>query len=121
MGAIVGVKGPLVQQAQVGLVDECCALQGMAGTLALEMAVGDVAEFFVDQRKQLLQCFLVARFPAHQEFGYRMGRLLIHRQLERRASSKDSPPFRPSQCDRVAGPAGGEGQRKRNFDLPKYF
>ena len=66
MRAILGIKRPLVKQPQIGLVDECCALQSMFGALAPQMAPGDVAQLFIDQRDQRFQRLLVARLPAHE-------------------------------------------------------
>ena len=66
MGTIFGVKGPLVEQPQIGLVDQSRALQGMARTLASEMPPRDVAQVFVDQRNQRFKDLRIARFPAYQ-------------------------------------------------------
>ncbi len=97
MRAILGIKRTLVEQPQVGLVDQSRALQGVSRTLPLEMMPGDVAEFLVDQRNQRFKGFLVARLPAHEQFADRLGMLLIHSQLRPETQyDKDSfPP--PSQ------------------------
>jgi hypothetical protein len=42
----------------------------------------DVVEFLVDHRNQRFKRFLVARFPAYEQFAYRSGMLLIHGQLQ---------------------------------------
>ena len=64
MGTIFGVKGPLVEQPQIDLMDQSRALQGMARTLASEMPPRDVAQLFVDQRNQRFKGLWIARFPA---------------------------------------------------------
>ena len=85
MRTVVSIKGPLVEQSQVSLVDESRALQGMPRTLSSEMMPRDVAEFFVDERNQRCKRFLVARLPAHEQFAHRVGMLLIHSQLQDQA------------------------------------
>ena len=83
MRAILGIKWPLVEQPQIGLVDQSSALQGVPGALAPEMPPRDVAQLFVDQRNQRFKAPLVARFPAYQQFANWVGMLLIHSQLPR--------------------------------------
>ena len=74
MGAIFGVKGSLVEQPQISLVDQSRALQGMARTLASEMPPRDVAQLFVDQRNQRFKGLWIARFPAYQQFANWVGK-----------------------------------------------
>ena len=64
MGPILSIKGPLVDESQVGLMDQRRALQSVPRTLTLQMVSGNIAEFFVDQRDQTFKGLLVSRLPA---------------------------------------------------------
>lgn len=81
MCPILSVKWTLIQQAQICLMNQGRALQGVAGALPLQMETCDVAKLFVDRRDKLLKPPLVARFPAREQLGDRLARLLRHRQL----------------------------------------
>lgn len=74
MCAIFGVKRPLVEQPQIGLVDQSSALQGVSRALAPEMPPRDVAQLFVDQRNQRFKGLWIARFPAYQQFANWVGK-----------------------------------------------
>jgi hypothetical protein len=54
VGAIFGFKRPLLQKAQIGLMNQRCTLQGMSGTLPLKVMARNVAEFFVNQGNEAL-------------------------------------------------------------------
>jgi hypothetical protein len=45
------------------------------------MVSGNIAEFLVNQRDQRFQRVLIPDFPAHEQLGHRMWRLLRHRRL----------------------------------------
>lgn len=60
MCAIFRIEEPLIQQPQVSLVDQSCALKAAPGTLSLELIPRDVAQFVVDERNQHFQRFFVA-------------------------------------------------------------
>ncbi len=81
MRPVLSIERPLVNQPQIGLMNQRCALQGMPRTFPLEMVPRDVAQFLVDERNQGLQRFFVARFPAYDQLANRVGMLLIHSQL----------------------------------------
>ena len=52
MRTVVSIKGPLVQQPQVRLVNQGCALQGMSWTFPLQMMPRDIAlRVYMDHEK----------------------------------------------------------------------
>jgi hypothetical protein len=99
MRAILDIERPLVDQPQIGFVNQRRALQGMPRPFPLEMMPRDVAEFLVDQRNPRFQRFLIARSPAHEQLGHRLGMLLIHSRLQLHTGwRKDSFTAQSSQC-----------------------
>jgi hypothetical protein len=82
MSPILSIEGAVVEESQIGFVDQSGALQCVSGTLALEMVPRDVAQFFVDKWNQRFQRVWVASFPACKQFGNSMGMLLIHSRLQ---------------------------------------
>ena len=54
VGTILPAGAALIDELQVGLVDEGSGLQGMAGALAAELGAGDPFELLVDERRQLI-------------------------------------------------------------------
>jgi hypothetical protein len=61
------VLAALADQSQVGLVDQGRRLQRVAGTLASEIAAGDLVEFGVDEREQLVERSLIPMCPLVKE------------------------------------------------------
>ena len=79
--AIVGIKGALIDQPQIGLVDQRGALQCVFRTLALQMMASDFAEFSIYEGNQSLEGSLIASLPQHEQFADSFRMLLIHNRL----------------------------------------
>ena len=77
MDAIVPVDPVRIEQAQVDLVNECCALERGAGTLAAHIPPGMCAQFVVDERCELLQRALISGTPGLQQ-SREIGRVRRH-------------------------------------------
>jgi hypothetical protein len=82
MGTILCIKWTLVQQPEVGFVDQSCTLQGVPRTLSLQVVTRNVAEFLVNEWNQSFKRLLVARLPAYEQLAHRVGMLLIHGWLQ---------------------------------------
>jgi hypothetical protein len=54
------VDSGLVGQSQEGFVDQCSWLKGMIDTFALQPTRGDLSQFIVNQRHQLMDCVPIA-------------------------------------------------------------
>ncbi len=67
MGAILPLHAFVVHQAHVGFVDQGGRLQCVAWALALHIAVGQAAEFVVNDRRQAIERALVSIAPGAQE------------------------------------------------------
>jgi hypothetical protein len=74
MGSILPLRQTLFRQAYIRLVNQCRALQSMAGTFAVKVVIGDLAQFAIHERHQRIQRCLIAAPPANQEFRYFIGR-----------------------------------------------
>jgi hypothetical protein len=76
-----------IHQTKIGLVDQRRGLEGLPGMLLAHVPVGDLVQFGVDQRRQLVEGRLVAITPGAQQPGYfqRRGRQSISSQLYFRA------------------------------------
>ena len=59
----------LVDEAHVGFMDEGSGLQGVVATFAAEVALGQTAEFLVDERRELIERRLVALLPVNEELS----------------------------------------------------
>ena len=66
MGAVLPVGCVRSGQPQVRLMDQSRALQGMVAALALQIMVGQAAQFVVDQRHEGFQGLPVAPAPTNQ-------------------------------------------------------
>jgi hypothetical protein len=53
-------RDSLVDKPQVGFMDESGSLQRVIGAFAVEVAISEAAKFVVNERKQLVQRFLIA-------------------------------------------------------------
>jgi hypothetical protein len=71
--AIVSVKGVLIDESKICLVDQRGALQGMSRALPLEMVVRDLSQFLVDERNQCLKSLSISCSPSHEELAYELG------------------------------------------------
>ena len=66
MSTILPLWQSLFGHAHVGFVHQGRALQRVVGTLALQIAVGNAAQFGVHQRQQRVERRLVSASPADQ-------------------------------------------------------
>lgn len=69
LGAILPVGVVLVQQGEVGFVDEGGGLEGVAGTFVAEEVGGKAAEFLVDEGHESGEYILVAGFDFLEQDG----------------------------------------------------
>jgi hypothetical protein len=57
VSAILGVDWPMVNEAEIGFMDEGCAAESVIGAFSPEEAVSEVVEFVVDQGNESLKGF----------------------------------------------------------------
>ena len=93
MGAVLPDDAVLLEQAEVGLVDEGGGLQGVAATLAAEVTRGAAPQVVVDERHQPLLGTAVALTPEAQEFGDALGRC-GHESLHPGFAKRDGQGYR---------------------------
>jgi len=74
MGAIVEPNRPLFLQAEIGLVHQGGALQGVVGSLPAHVVTGEAPKFLINQRQNRMQGFVVAGVPLRQQQIDRLGR-----------------------------------------------
>ena len=67
--AAVEIDRMLLDEAEVGFVDEGGGLEGVAGAFAGKVAGREAAKFGVDERDECLQCGGVAGAPSAEELG----------------------------------------------------
>jgi hypothetical protein len=72
--AVLPDHAVLLEQAEVGLVDEGGGLQSVAAALAAQVTGGAAAQVVVDERHQPLVGLAVALTPENEEFGDAFGR-----------------------------------------------
>src|SRR5689334_13181510 len=65
-------------EAEIRLVDERRALQGVAGTLASQKALRETVQLAIDERHEAIQRVRVTGFRPNQEFGDRSLRFTRH-------------------------------------------
>ena len=73
MDAVLPVLVGVASQFQVRLVDHRGGLQRVTGGLLRHVTLGELVQFAVDQRNQLLQCALVPGAPAVEQLRYFVG------------------------------------------------
>ena len=59
----------IIDQPQIGFVENGGGLQGVAGTLPAHVMVGEPVQFGLHQREQLLQRSLVSAAPVAEQLG----------------------------------------------------
>ena len=85
MGTILPLRDVVAHQANVSFVDQSRALQGVVGTFALQVVVGDLTQFGVDQRNQIVERLLISAAPADKELrNLLLGRVASHRGRPKR-------------------------------------
>jgi hypothetical protein len=74
MRAAPPVDPSLVDQFQVGLVNQCGGLEGMVGAFAPQLAGGDAAQFVIDERQQSVERARITSRPVVEQPGEVAGR-----------------------------------------------
>ncbi len=69
MSPVLPFGALLSDEAEVGLVDEGGAFEGVLGALLQHLAAGDLAQLLVDERGEFVEGFAVAGGPAFEEAG----------------------------------------------------
>ena len=72
--AVLRVERALVGESQVSFVHQGRGLEGVARAFPFQVAVGDGAEFLVDERNEGLKGLLIASAPFHEQLAERLGR-----------------------------------------------
>ena len=67
MCTVVPLDGVAVDQAYVGLVDECCGLEAVPGTFSGRAASGDPVQFVVNERDEPLEGAFVPTSTLQQQ------------------------------------------------------
>ena len=68
VSAILGVDGPMVNETEIGFMDEGGAAERVIGAFPAEEAVSEVVKFVVDQGNESLKGFRIPLSPADEEF-----------------------------------------------------
>src|SRR5258705_8428278 len=79
MRTVLPLRKFLPHQTYVRLVHQGRTLQSVVGTLPLEIAVSHAAQFAVDDGHQRIKRFPIPIAPTHQQLGYLIRRVLVHR------------------------------------------
>ena len=69
----------LANETQVGFIDQGSALQGVSGTLAIQVIVREAAKFIVDQRDQSVESLAISLAPVGEKLCDLTGDNLPHR------------------------------------------
>jgi hypothetical protein len=68
VSAVLGVNGPMMNETEIGFMDEGSAAKSVIGAFSLEEAVSEVVELVVDQGNESLKGFQIPLSPADEEF-----------------------------------------------------
>jgi hypothetical protein len=79
LGAILYGRLLYIHQPQVGFVEQRRALQGMAGTFAAHIGLGQAMRFLVNERSQFFQRGLISGAPGKEQLSDFRPRGLGHR------------------------------------------
>jgi len=80
MSAVLPLRKILGDQANISFVDESGALQGVAGTLSLQVVVSDAAQLVINERHQGVERLAVSTPPAAQQLRDLASRSPLHPQ-----------------------------------------
>src|SRR6266404_8109689 len=105
VGAALPDRLRIVDQPQVGLVENDGGLQGVAGTFPAHVMVGEPAQFGLHQREQLLQRSLVSAAPVSEQLGD-----LLPRRWGRRHTGCSTPQILTRSTD-FYSTAGGHQKK----------
>ena len=70
MRAVLPVRVRLVNETQVGFVHQCRSLHRVARTFTAHVMMSQPAQFFMDQRHQLIKGSPVPVTPGDEQLGY---------------------------------------------------
>ena len=73
VSAVLGVDGPMVNETEIGFMDEHSAAESVIGVFSPEKAVSEVVELVVDQGNESLKGFRIPLSPADKEFRNGLG------------------------------------------------
>jgi hypothetical protein len=74
MCAVLPVDTSLIDQLQVGLVDQCGGLEGVVGSFPPQLARCDAAQLVVNERQQSIEGVPIAPGPIEEHRGDVAGR-----------------------------------------------
>jgi hypothetical protein len=63
MSPVTPIAVALIDESQIGLVDECRRLQGVAHPLMPKLPLRDPAQLGVNERQQLIECAAIPATP----------------------------------------------------------
>ncbi len=70
---VLRLKGTLIRQAQVGLMNQCRGLQSVGGTFALKVMVSKGMQLIVEKRNQGVERLAVACLPLFDQLADGLG------------------------------------------------
>jgi hypothetical protein len=71
MGAVFGVDWTLLDEAEISLMNQSGAAEGVVRALAAQVAMGNGSQFAINQRHEYIEGRLIPVTPSKQEFGNR--------------------------------------------------
>src|SRR5262249_44804020 len=78
MHAVLQIMALLVDQFEVSFVNQSGRLQGMIGTLPAQITSGQLAQFVINQRHQLIESLLITTAPLKEQFTHFCAPILSH-------------------------------------------
>ena len=69
LGAVLPIGARLVYEFEIGFIDECGGLQGMATAFAAQVSGGDALQFGINQRHEPVERSSLTATPGPQHFG----------------------------------------------------
>ena len=73
VSAVLGVDGPMLNETEIGFMDEGSAAESVIVAFSLQEAVSEVVECVVDQANESLEGFRIPLSPADEEFRNGLG------------------------------------------------
>ena len=73
VSAIFRVDGPVVNETEIGFMDQGSAAEGVVGAFSPEETVSEVVELVVDQGNESLKSFRIPLSPADEKFRNGLG------------------------------------------------
>jgi len=72
MGAVFQLKLRLIDEAEVGFINQARSLERMVRPFALDVTVSQPTQLFIDQRHQLIECCSITVAPGDEQLGHVM-------------------------------------------------